>query len=873
MATDAQAPVVLTQEKLRDRLPAMGAELVALDERWPQIERESDGPLPSAAEAEDLAYVIYTSGSTGQPKGAMNAHRGIVNRLLWMQQQYKLTATDVVLQKTPFSFDVSVWEFFWPLLVGARLELARPGGHQDPGYLVELIEAAGVTVVHFVPSMLQVFLEEPGLAERCRSLRHVVCSGEALTADLRDRFYERMGRGVSLHNLYGPTEAAVDVTHWTCERGTAERVVPIGRPVANTQVYVLDEALAPVPVGVAGELFLGGVQVGRGYWRRPELTAERFISDPFSATVGARLYRTGDLARWRSDGALEFLGRLDHQVKVRGLRIELGEIETVLEAQPEVRQAVVLAKEQQASGEKRLVAYLVPRDAGRFDAGPVRERLLAAMPDYMVPWRFIVLEAMPLTPSGKVDRKALPDPGTERPDLGPSYVAARDALEQLIVSEWQSGLGLDRVGVHDRFFELGGSSLDAARFVNRMQQELGEFIYITTIFEAPTPAEYASLLRRDYPSAVARRFGTAEPVAADSARPSGSVDEAGVERLQAAVPRLGRAPVERTGSQNPRAMFVLSPPRSGTTLLRVMLAGHPELFAAAELQLLGFHTLADRRAAYTGKFALWREGTVRALMELRGIGPDEAKQVMAEFERAGMSTREFYGVLQAETGGRMLVDKSPSYALDPDALAKAEADFAEPLYIHLTRHPYAVVRSFESYHMHQVLYLDPHPFAPQELGELVWTLSHRNVLAFLKDVPPERQFRLSFEHMVREPVETMQALCRTLGLRYHESLVAPYQDVERKMTDGLYRESTPMGDTRFLERKRIDPAVAESWRGVLTDDFLGDVTWRIAEMLGYERPVSVGAEPVGEGEADRAARRRREFLDQSRRRRARGRDT
>ena len=258
--------------------------------------------------------MIYTSGSTGKPKGAMNTHRGICNRLLWMQDQYGLTAADTILQKTPFSFDVSVWEFFWPLLVGARLVLARPGGHREPAYLVDLIREQQVTVLHFVPSMLGIFLDQPGV-EHCLSLRHVICSGEALPFHLQEQFFKLLP--AQLHNLYGPTEAAVDVTHWTCQRDSERKFVPIGRPVANTQIYVLDGNMQPVPIGVPGELYIGGVQVGRGYHNRPELTAERFLPDQFSGKPEARIYKTGDLCRWLEDGAIEYLGRMDFQVKVR----------------------------------------------------------------------------------------------------------------------------------------------------------------------------------------------------------------------------------------------------------------------------------------------------------------------------------------------------------------------------------------------------------------------------------------------------------------------------------------------------------------------------------------------------------------------------
>ena len=360
MLSDAQVPVLLTQARLVSKLPPNAARVVCLDTAWEAIARENaEAPVPEVR-PDDLAYVIYTSGSTGQPKGAMNTHRGICNRLLWMQDAYRLTSADRVLQKTPFSFDVSVWEFFWPLLTGAALVLARPRGHQDSGYLADLIREQGVTTLHFVPPMLAVFLEERDLPARCASLRSVICSGEALPYELQERFFATFpGANPALHNLYGPTEAAVDVTFWECRRDASDQTVPIGRPIANTQIYLLDKQGEPVPVGVPGELHIGGAGVGSGYVRRPELTRERFVADPFSDDPAARLYKTGDLAAWRDDGVVIYLGRMDHQVKVRGFRIELGEIETVLNAHPAVRESIVVVRED-APGERRLAAYVVP---------------------------------------------------------------------------------------------------------------------------------------------------------------------------------------------------------------------------------------------------------------------------------------------------------------------------------------------------------------------------------------------------------------------------------------------------------------------------------------------------------------------------------
>jgi amino acid adenylation domain-containing protein/FkbM family methyltransferase len=369
MLLDSRAAIVLTQEKLEEKLSGLvpaEAKLIALDRRWPEIADRVAGlkaenvQLKERVEPHHLAYVIYTSGSTGRPKGVMNEHRGVMNRIIWMQRAYGLGTEDAVLQKTPYSFDVSVWEFFWPLLAGAKLVMARPEGHRDPGYLVDTIRRNRITTLHFVPPMLHVFLEHAEAAQ-CFSLTRVICSGEALPSMLVRRFAERLPHA-RLYNLYGPTEAAVDVTAWTCPTEEIPTIIPIGRPIANTRLYILDGHGAPVPIGVVGELHIGGVQVARGYLNRPDLTAERFVRDPFAAEAEARMYKTGDLARWWDDGTIEFLGRNDFQVKIRGFRIELGEIEARMMEHEGVREAVVVARED-TPGEKRLMAYYTPSPA------------------------------------------------------------------------------------------------------------------------------------------------------------------------------------------------------------------------------------------------------------------------------------------------------------------------------------------------------------------------------------------------------------------------------------------------------------------------------------------------------------------------------
>jgi amino acid adenylation domain-containing protein len=510
MLEDSSVPVLLTQGSWRERLPVHGAKTIAVDTQWATIALESrDNPVRSVT-PDHLAYMIYTSGSTGKPKGVLNTHRGINNRLLWMQEQFVLTEADRVLQKTPFSFDVSVWEFFWPLMIGACLVVARPEGHKDAAYLAQIIREQAITTLHFVPSMLQVFLEEPNV-ETCTTVRQVICSGEALPYELQERFFARFGEHVTLNNLYGPTEAAVDVTFWACERGTARQIVPIGRPIANTQMHVLDQHLQPVPLGSPGELHIGGVQVARGYHNRPDLTAEKFIRDPYRDDPNARLYKTGDLARYLPDGTIEYLGRLDFQVKIRGLRIELGEIENALLQHPHVEAAAVLVR-QTAGGDLSILAFYVKKSgAADLTTSELKTFLAKSLPDYMIPPFFALLDVMPLSPNGKIDRQQLQRLAAEfkvEPTMH-AYVEPTTGLEERIAAIWAEALGVNQVGLHDNFFDLGGHSLLVMRVYNVLKQEIDGFdLAMTEMFHYTTVKALADAIAKpgaDTTLAVSRK--------------------------------------------------------------------------------------------------------------------------------------------------------------------------------------------------------------------------------------------------------------------------------------------------------------------------------------------------------------------------------
>lgn len=492
MLADAQVPVLLTQAHLIGRVPAPHATIIPLDSDWPCIAEEHETNPTNGVTPENLAYVIYTSGSTGQPKGVMVAHRGVCNLAVATPRLLKISPNSRVLQFFSLSFDGAVWEIFPTLSSGARLHLARPERLMDREELVSLLAAEGITHVTLPPSILAALppAELP-------ALKTLIVAGEACPAGL----VARWAQGRDFFNAYGPTEATVCASLYLCPPNEVQ-APPIGRPIANTELYILDSDLQPVPVGVAGELYIGGVGLARGYLNRPDLTQEKFIPHPFSSQPDARLYKTGDLARYRPDGNVEFVGRLDHQVKIRGFRIELGEIETVLRQHPHVVEAVVVARETgQRLDEKQLVAYFVPEPQTQLTPVELRNFLKQILPDYMIPSTFVKLAALPLSPAGKIDRQALPIPD---PRLVETFDLPRTPLEVALAGIWAEVIGVPQVSLEDNFFELGGHSLLAAQVIARLREMFQIEVPLRRLFESPTLAAFTQTIEQI-------KNGTADP--------------------------------------------------------------------------------------------------------------------------------------------------------------------------------------------------------------------------------------------------------------------------------------------------------------------------------------------------------------------------
>lgn len=837
MVKDAAIQVVITEPEAVESVPE--SVLHRLDVRSVEDDgeysRSSEIPVnPSAT-----AYVIYTSGSTGLPKGVEVTHANVIRLFRSTESLFGFTDRDVWTLFHSCAFDFSVWEIFGALLYGGKLVVVPYWVSRSPDAFYDLLQKECVTVLNQTPSAFRQLVEiDRREGGRSTSLKWVIFGGEALEMKSLEGWCRRHGFDQPhLINMYGITETTVHVTwHRITPSDLSRGMSVIGKPIADLTVDLFDEFGAGVPTGIPGEIFVGGAGVASGYLNRPELTRERFVeAEEYGFKKGGKLYRSGDLGRRLEDGTLEYLGRIDQQVKIRGFRIELGEIESQMSGYTGVASSVVVAREVDSGNE--LIGYVVLQsDTGehRF-VSKLRNYLKEKLPDYMLPAAIVVLEEIPLTPNGKVDRGALPDPDREVRIDEIEYIVPSSPLEMLIARLWQEVLQISKIGLKDNFFELGGDSIKGAIFANKMQKEIGSVFYVVSLFEAPTITGLIDYMRIHYPEAVVK-FKGGNGVDADPGSEERELESSDLATFRKAIEPLNPFPSILKSRKNKRAVFVLAPPRSGTTLLRVLLGGHSRLFAPPELELMPFNTLKERNQIHTGRNTFWLEGTLRAVMELQDIDAEAAKELMAEREASGMSIKDFYGEIQKWMGDRILVDKSPSYVLDPLILKRIEDTFEDPLYIHLHRHPMGMIHSFEEAKLHQIFFRYPHSFTPKQLAELIWLHSHHTVSDFLTSIPAERQITVGYEKLTRSAEQEVERMCGFIDVDFEPEMLAIYEEGDKKerMTDGIYEESRMLGDVKFHTHNRIDASAAERWRNHYRKDFLAWMTWDLAQSLGYE---------------------------------------
>ncbi|MDJ0835201.1 MAG: amino acid adenylation domain-containing protein [Acidobacteriota bacterium] len=815
---EARPNLLVTESGLIGGLPRGGCQRVLLDylenvDLLPDIQ-----PRPQHA-----AHIIYTSGSTGSPKGVAVTHAAVARLMTATEAWFQFGADDVVTLFHSIAFDFSVWEIWSALAYGGTLIPVTDSFRKDPRKFYQLLIEESVTVLSQTPTAFAGPAHVDADRRENLGLRLVIFGGEALPpALLRDWRRRRGSDKPAFVNMYGITETTVHVTrHRVSEADIAGKTMPIGNPLPHLSLYVLDGQGRPVAPGQTGELYVGGAGTARGYVNRPGLTASRFVPDGFGGEPGARLYRSGDLACLRENGMPIYLGRGDRQLQLRGYRVEPAEIEAVLTSMEGVTAAVVLPRKA-GDGTISLVAWLQTDAQTESRKTECRNRAAALLPAYMMPAAICLLQSLPLTPNGKLDRKALPDPESA---AAPPAELPETSLEQYLTHLFSEILDRPVADRKANFFDLGGHSINALSVVNRIQEQLGEVVHVAVIFEAPTPELLARRLMEHYPDATARVWGDRGDKETDT---STVIEFTDLKRFETSLPQRT---FDHRGPRNPSAVFILCPPRSGSTLLRVMMGGHPRLFAPPELALLDFDTMARRAEAYSGPDFFWGEGAKKAIMSLFKIDADEAEARIDRCIAENWSTGRFYNLLQEAAAPRILVDKTPGYALQAQILARAETLFENARYIHLLRDPRAVIASFREAHLDQIFARGNHNYRGAVLGELVWTTSHRNILDFLQNIPEERRMALRFEDLVTRPEDAMDRVCDFLDLKPNAAMLDPYQG--DRMTDGPRLESRMLGDLKFHNYTYIDPSAADRGHQFHNQRALGQPTLTVAKKLGY----------------------------------------
>jgi amino acid adenylation domain-containing protein len=770
----------------------------------------SDINLPSITSPDNLAYIIYTSGSTGNPKGVMVEHRNVISLFFAKGFPFSFSSLDSWTLFHSISFDFSVWEVFGALLFGGKLVVLSKETLLNLNLLVNVLIKENVTVFNQVPGMFYEVMEYV-LKNNNRvplKLKYIVFGGDKLNP-ARLSEWQKTYPEIALVNMYGITETTVHTTYkLIASKDIEEGFSNIGTPLSSLSIKIVDDNLETRPNGTIGEILIAGHGVTRGYLKRVDLTNDKFIQ----SGDDVRWYCSGDLGIQLPDGDLIYAGRKDQQVKIRGHRIETKEIENVLLKYEGISQVHVLA-DTDADHDSHLVAFTVSQFLS--SSQELRDFLFNQIPAYMIPSYFVPLEKIPLTANGKIDQKALVSLKIaylkkERSNL--YSVKPSTNTESILQRIWQNVLGINEIRIHDNFFDLHGDSLKAIRVMNKIREALREIVHVSAIFKHPT----IEALAKDIDKYRSLR--------------KSSLDEAKISRMKGMIKTLPA--FNPSPKKNPSAVFILSPPRSGSTLLRVILAGHSKIFSPPELELLSFNTLAERKRTLSGKLSFFSEGTIRAIMEYKKCDATEARRIMESHEADDLSTQEFYRIIQDKIDGKILVDKTPSYALDLEMLKRAEKYFENPMYIHLVRHPGSVVKSYREAKMDQIFRYDC-DFSVNELGEFEWLVSHENILKFLEGVDAGRQIMIKFEDLVTSTEETVRRVCDHFSLEFEHRMLDVYEDAAARMTNGIYKESNMIGDIKFFTHTKIDSSVNNNWidQG---EHYLSSATEKVAACLGYE---------------------------------------
>lgn len=794
-------------------------------------------PCPkSRITSDDPAYVIFTSGSTGTPKGVKITHRSAVNTILDINDRFNVCHDDTILALSSLSFDLSVYDIFGILAAGGTIVITPQEDSKNPGSWAKLIDRENISIWNSVPQLMQLLVNFCELNPKysLQSLRLCLLSGDWIPVSLPGKI-NQLSSTANIISLGGATEASIwSIYYPISEVRDSWDSIPYGYPLSNQRFYVLDEVMESCPPWVTGELFIGGQGLSTGYWQDPLKTNDRYISHP---RTGERIYKTGDLGCYNPEGFIEFQGRCDSQIKIRGYRVEAGEIETHLVEHPDIKQAVVVAQGYKHNAQ--LIAYIVP-DCAEPVCDDLRQFLQQQLPFYMIPESFVEIESIPLSNNGKVNYDALPKAEITHRDLQNEYTAPSTDLEKSLTNIWQDVLGIDLISINDNFFEMGGNSIDAAIIINKIQELLGGIFHLVSIFNHPTISKLSIFMLSEYPELFGNNADNS-PETIDNYR----VTKIDINNIKAII-RPPSPQVYLNREKNPSAVFILSPPRSGSTLLRVMLQGHPGLFAPPELFLLPYNTIADQFNDFTGHRQSTLESNMRTLMAVHNLSFKKAKEIYDSFIENNQSVQNFYKHIQTALGDTLLVDKTPSYTMHKEILNRCEMLFDNALYIHLTRNPYGMIKSFEESHLEYdwLPYitgnddiLNQIEYTRRQLAEMIWYISHENILDFTRQLPANRHFHIRFEDLLTSPETTSKSICNFLNIPFDTRLLTPYDDSHFRMTDGINTSSRMQGDMKFINHGMIDIKKAESWKQTYMTDFLCTETRSLAQVLGYDMNI------------------------------------